>query len=396
MFEKGDQNDDTRPIEERRECRGTHPGHKKPPVRSKQAKEASVGGHDSKVDSYIVTVPSPTTDSPRILAVRFGALGDLVLTTPLFRAIRVRHPKAHLALVTKTEYLPLFRHNPRLTEVIPYDTEQPLAPLARRLKEGDWTHRLDLHQSLRSRTLRVLAGGRWTGYPKHRLQRSVLVRTKKNIYRDTRPVVERYFDAARGLDVKPDGGPPEIFIHTEATQAADRFLKESALARDRSLVAVAPGAGHATKRWPERHWHELVRLLINAKRDVVILGGSDEQAVASRLAEAGGDRAASAAGLFDIQGSAALLRRARTAVAGDTGLMHLATAVGTPIVVLLGPTVGPFGFLPYGARSTVLEKELDCRPCSTHGSVVCPLGHHHCLELIHPHEVAEALRKLPQ
>ncbi len=396
MFEEGNQDDDTRPIEERRESGGTHPGREEPPVRSKQAKEASVGRHDSKVDSYIVTVPSPTTDSPRILAVRFSALGDLVLTTPLFRAIRVRHPKAHLALVTKTEYLPLFRHNPRLTEVISYDADQPLTSLAQRLKAGEWTHRLDLHQSLRSRALRLLAGGKWTGYPKHRFQRWVLIRTKRNLYRDTRPVVERYFDAARGLDVSPDGGPPEIFLHTEATQGADRFLKESALARDRSLVAVAPGAGHATKRWPERHWHELVRILVNAKRDVVILGGPAEQAVASRLAETGGDHAASAAGLFDIQGSAALLRRARSAVAGDTGLMHLATAVGTPVVVLLGPTVGPFGFLPQGARATVLEKDLVCRPCTAHGGPACPLGHHHCLELILPSEVAEALRKLPQ
>jgi heptosyltransferase-2 len=83
-------------------------------------------------------------------------------------------------------------------------------------------------------------------------------------------------------------------------------------------------------------------------------------------------------------------------VAGDTGVMHLATAVGTPVAVMLGPTVGAFGFLPYQARATVLERHLPCRPCSSQGGPRCPLGHHRCLELITPEEVAEAVRRLPQ
>jgi ADP-heptose:LPS heptosyltransferase len=76
--------------------------------------------------------------------------------------------------------------------------------------------------------------------------------------------------------------------------------------------------------------------------------------------------------------------------------MHLATAVATPVVTLLGPTVGAFGFLPYQARATVLERELPCRPCSKMGGPVCPLGHHRCLELIPPGEVLEAIRRLPR
>jgi len=102
------------------------------------------------------------------------------------------------------------------------------------------------------------------------------------------------------------------------------------------------------------------------------------------------------AGAFDLSGTAALLKRARCTVAGDTGVMHLATAVQTPVVTLLGPTVREFGFLPYNARSTIVERDLDCRPCSKMGGPVCPLGHHHCLEWIAAEEVAEAVRRLPQ
>jgi ADP-heptose:LPS heptosyltransferase len=298
--------------------------------------------------------------------------------------------------VTRQEYVPLFANNPRVSEVIGYDRATPLRELAGRLRAGCHTHRLDLHGSLRSRALRVLVGGRWNGYPKDRVRRALLIRFKRDTYRDRRPVAERYFDAAGGLDVRPDGAPPEVFVHADAVRAADRFLREYGLGTERTLVAVVPGAAHATKRWPERHWHTLVRTLAAAGRDVVVLGGRMEREIGARLAETGTPRVASAAGLFDLQGTAALLRKARCTVAGDTGAMHLATAVGTPVVTLLGPTVAAFGFLPYNARATVLERDLSCRPCSRMGGPACPLGHHHCLELITPEEVETAIRKLPQ
>jgi lipopolysaccharide heptosyltransferase II len=333
---------------------------------------------------------------PNILVVRFSSLGDLILTTPLFRAIRQSHPRARITLVTKREFVPLFSHNPRVTEVIGLAPGAPLQPLARELRRRGFTHRLDLHGSLRSRALRWLVGGQWAGYPKHRVAREALIRWKRDVYRDRRHVAERYFDAARRLGVQPDGGPAEVFLHQDAVRAADAFLRQHAMGQDRTLVAFVPGAAHATKEWAERHWHDLIGLATGTGMDVVVLGGRKEAELGARLAAAGGDGVVSAAGEFDIQGTGAILKRARAAVAGDTGVMHLATAVGTPVVTLLGPTVGAFGFLPYQARATVLERSLPCRPCSKMGGPACPLGHHRCLEEIAPAEVLEAIRKLPR
>ena len=94
---------------------------------------------------------------------------------------------------------------------------------------------------------------------------------------------------------------------------------------------------------------------------------------------------------LDFRLPGALLKRARSLVSGDTGVMHMATGVGTPVVALFGPTVEAFGFFPYASRATVLELPLPCRPCSAMGGPRCPLGHHRCMIDIQADVVHEAL-----
>jgi heptosyltransferase-2 len=323
-------------------------------------------------------------------------MGDTLLLTPLIRALRARHPDARITVVTKAAYGDLFRHNPRVTDVLELPPGGALAPLAQELRGRAYTHRFDLHGSLRSRALRLLVGGRWTGYPKHRLARWLLIRTKRNRYRDRRPVAERMFDAAKGLDVVPDAGSLELFIPRPARDAADQFLAGAGLAARRQLIALAPGASAFTKRWPQHHWVALARRLVELENDVVVVGGDAEAAAATEIAAAAGTGAASAAGRFDLPGTAALLKRSRALVSGDTGAMHLATAVGAPVLALFGPTVEPFGFFPYHAKAIVLQRDLGCRPCSKSGGPACPLKHHRCLQDLQPEEVLEALRRLPR
>jgi heptosyltransferase-2 len=127
---------------------------------------------------------------------------------------------------------------------------------------------------------------------------------------------------------------------------------------------------------------------------VALVGGPADRAVAAEIATAAGRQAASAAGELDLQASGALLRRASVAVSGDTGPMHLATAVSTSVVALFGPTVEQFGFFPYHARAVVLQRDLACRPCSSKGGPHCPLDHHRCLEDITPEEVMQRMLEL--
>lgn len=329
----------------------------------------------------------------RILCVRFSSIGDVLLTTPLVRALKRRHRDAELVFVTKRSMAPLVADNPHLDQVLALEPGESITDLARRVRALRPTHGLDLHGSLRSAALRLLVRCRWSGHSKRKLARTTLIATKIDLYGKHVPVAERYFEAARGggadLDVHPDGGPPEFFLSAAARERAGRWLAERGLDAQ-PLAALAPGAAHATKRWPIAHWLALVERLQRAGYGLVAVGGPEDRDLASRL----GSNVASAAGAFTLQDTGACLARAAVLVSGDTGVMHMATGVGTPVVALFGPTVEAFGFFPYTKRAAVLERELGCRPCSAMGTERCPLGHHRCMEDLLPDQVAAAVARL--
>lgn len=323
----------------------------------------------------------------RVLIVRFSSIGDVLLTTPLVRALRRRHPDAELTFVTKRGMVPLVSDNPHLTGVAALEPGEAVGHLARRLRTLSPTHGLDLHGSLRSLALRALVGARWAGYGKRKVARTLLIAAKVDAYGAPTPVPERYFAAARRLDVHPDGSRPEFHLAPAAGERVASWLDERDLT-GAPLAVLAPGAAHATKRWPVRHWIELVDRLRAARLEPVVVGGPGDRGIAQQLP------APSAAGEFSLQETGALLARGRVLVSGDTGVMHMATGVGVPVVALFGPTVAQFGFFPYRAASAVLQHDLPCRPCSATGTARCPHGHHRCLESISATAVAAAVGRL--
>src|SRR6266853_1206549 len=163
----------------------------------------------------------------------------------------------------------------------------------------------------------------------------MLIATKLDLYGRALPVPERYFEAARDLDVRPDSDGPEFFLADSARERVAAWLAARGLGAA-PLAAPAP-------------WLALAERLRGAGLVPVIVGGPDDRGVAQQLAAGG--HGVSAAGELSLQETGALLERARFAVTGDTGVMHMATGVHTPVVALFGPTVRQFGFFPFQARS---------------------------------------------
>jgi lipopolysaccharide heptosyltransferase II len=331
--------------------------------------------------------------SPDILVVRFSSIGDILLTTPLLRAIRTKWPGARVTVLTRRQYVSLVSDNPNVTEVFGIGPQQGARSIAAQIKAVKYSHILDLQGGLRTFPLRLLAPGPWYGYSHRRLARAFLIRFKHNRYQEHVPVAERYFEAASDLGVEPDGGPPEFYLNPVSEEKAAGWLARARVGTKRPMVAIAPGAAHATKRWPVEHWIKLVRQIVNTGADVVALGGPEDSAVGAEIAARGGPYVASAAGDVNLQETGGILRRAAALISGDTGVMHMATGVGTPVVAMFGPTVRQFGYFPYNAHASVVERNLACRPCSSHGSAQCPLEHHLCMREILPDMVFTTLTR---
>ncbi|MEX0691614.1 MAG: glycosyltransferase family 9 protein [Gemmatimonadales bacterium] len=312
----------------------------------------------------------------RVLVVRFGSLGDVVLTAPVVRLIRERYPEAEVTYVTKARWAPIVERMSGVNRTAALMTGESVASLAKRVG-GDFDYRVDLHASLRSRLLRWRVPGPWRVVRGQRLQRRW--RAWRHRALPAMPhMVECYLRALReaGLDVVADGQPGRIVATGEDRAQAAHVVEGD-------YTVICPGAAHANKRWPVAHWQALIQEL----GGTVVATGT------------GAERGLLPTGALDAFGlplgpTAALLAGARCVIANDSGLMHLAGAVGTPVVALFGPTSPTLGYAPHGGRHQILERDLPCRPCSTHGGPHCPLRTHACLRGLLPQSVVQAARSL--
>jgi heptosyltransferase-2 len=186
---------------------------------------------------------------------------------------------------------------------------------------------------------------------------------------------------------------PELY-----PSSTDRWLVDELLSGKVSgdMIAIAPGSVWATKRWPLDYYMSLVQELVQANYIVLLVGGQQDIEPCEHLARnIQSNRVINAYGLFTLLQSAEILKRCRVLVSNDSAPMHLAAAVGTPCVVIFGPTVPEFGFAPVGNRHIVVEKKgLWCRPCTPHGGVHCPIGTHECMTGISVDDVKRAVVRI--
>jgi ADP-heptose:LPS heptosyltransferase len=335
-----------------------------------------------------------------ILVLRFSSIGDIILTTPVLRAMRARWPEARITFVTRARFAGLLKGNPAVDEV--ETLAEPggrgeLDRLAARLERRKWDLLVDLHNSLRSRLLRRrVPASCITVYRKPLFRRSLLIYGRIDLYGpNPAPVPERYTEALYGLGVRLDGGPCEL--HPSGEDFDIFYGKLPPRWKDgRQFLALAPGAAWPVKRWPPERFAEAAGALCDAHGlRALVLGGEQEREICERVCQAlGPELSLNLAGELPILASASALSRARLLIANDTGLMHAATAVCAPVVAVFGPTTCHFGYFPYSAASRVVEASLYCRPCTHNGRARCPLGHFRCMRDIKPGQVIAAAQEL--
>ncbi len=339
-----------------------------------------------------------------VLLIRLSSIGDIILTTPLIRALGVRYPEAAIDFVTKQEFAELLGQHPRLRRVYAFDSRRGfsgLRELAREVRSQRYDLIVDLHVNPRSLYLLSFAGAHMTRrYRKHTLKRQMLKRFRINYLKDARPVLERYFTALEDFGVYHDGLGPDIYLDAPSRERAEGILRDFIPQGGLRLIGLAPGASHGTKRWPAARFAKAaLRLAEASEAGVVLLGSRQDEPVAQEVKDKLGK--ARALPVLDLVGKLRLLETAAViqgldlVISNDTALMHMAGAVKTPVVAVFGPTSRELGFFPFGENARVVEKlDLECRPCSLHGDEFCPEGHFRCMKEISADQVATAANEL--
>ncbi len=311
-------------------------------------------------------------------------MGDVLLTTGVLEHWNAARGWRYHVL-TKKAFAPVFENNPHVMKVVaPAESDLRLPRLAAWFRELSAEYRgwglIDLHGMARSRLLGVLWRGPVLRYPKYALARRLFLHSGGRLFRSllrASTVPQRYALAADAVAPLAQALLPRMYLTQEELDwGRDRAAK--------GCVALHPYAAHRHKAWPVGHWRELTALLERRGIPWLLIGrgepfyGGDSRDCSNRTS---------------LRESASLLAACSVLVSGDSGPMHLASAVGTPVVGLFGPTTREWGFFPSGPRDAVLETDLPCRPCSLHGDCPCP-HEGGCLAGIRPDAVFAALERL--
>jgi heptosyltransferase II len=362
--------------------------------------------HNSHVgNSTVLTREEPADEGPAgralateelrgspILIVPYMWIGDFVRCHSVVQLLRQRFPGRPVDMLATTLCAPLTDYMPGVRQRIVADlprgriaVKQQLALAARLRREGYGTA-LVMLRTWKSALAPFLAGipdrvgfaGEW---------RFLLINDLRWGERRLPRMIDRCAALALPRGAKLPAALPAPRLEVPAAEIAAWRSRRGLDGERRPVAALAPGAVGPAKRWTSAGYVELARALLADGFAVWVLGGPSEKSLAAEIV---GDSDARDLTGNDLRDAAIALACASVAVSNDSGLMHVAAALGTPTVAIFGPT-SPWHWAPLNplAATLVTKSKLSCQPCHR---PVCRLGHHRCMQEINAAEVIIATR----
>lgn len=313
---------------------------------------------------------------PKILVIRFSSIGDIVLTTPVFRCIKTQLADTELHFITKLQYRIVTENNPYIDKFFYLQNNLPL--LIMELRRENYDYVIDLHNNARSYRIKKALRKPSFSIDKLNFEKFLLTNLNINVM-PSEHVTKRSLEAAAALGVKDDGAGLDYFIPQKD------IVNESEIPTSHAagFISIVIGATYNTKKLPN---HKLQELCNKIDHPIILLGAEEDRNIGNVIASVDTVKVYNACGKFNLNESADLLRKSKLVISHDTGLMHIAAALQKPIISIWGNTTPILGMYPYyGDRSRQKFENLEvnnlrCRPCSKIGYQHCPLGHFKCME----------------
>lgn len=331
----------------------------------------------------------------RILIVAPNWIGDCLLAQPLLARLLQRSPGAVIDALAPSWTAPVLRRMPEVREVIDAPFSHGELGLgarwrrARDLGKRAYDEAFVLPNTLKSALIPFLAGvPRRTGFVGE-LRYGLLNRVHRLDEKALPLMAERYAQLAEEPEAPPERPLPEVKLRVDAANL-EGALRRLGLSHAKPVIAFCPGAEYGpAKRWPARYFADLAKKL-EAQGLAVWLFGSDKDAeIGEEIARA--SAAINLCGKTDLASAIDLLSLAEIVVSNDSGLMHVAAAVGRPVVALYGSS-SPEHTPPLSMISRVVRTGIDCSPCYARE---CPLGHFKCMIDLEPERVLWEIESVP-
>jgi heptosyltransferase-2 len=313
-------------------------------------------------------------------------LGDCVMALPVLRAIQRARPGDGLTVLARRGAASLFRAEGSADAVL---ERSGLFGDARRLRAGRFAEAWLLPNSFRSAMTPWLAGiPERIGYDTD--HRGPLLTHATRPASRTEHQLRNYDTLLQSRGIEPDLAAPRLPVTAKGLDRAASALEAAGVDRDEPLALLAPGAAFGwTKRWPPERYGALGDLLAARGLACAVVIGPGEEALGAAVSAAARARLPVLGADLDPLELAALLSCARVVVANDSGPMHLAAAVGVPVVAFFGPT-DPGRTAPSGSPARVLDRYVFCSPCFLKQ---CPYGHE-CMREISAEDALQAVEEL--
>jgi lipopolysaccharide heptosyltransferase II len=312
-------------------------------------------------------------DPKKILVVLHGSIGDVTRALPLANIMRRGFPRATIAWAVEPPSRPLVEHHPAVDEVILFDRPRgwlQIGPFLRKVRMGRFDLVLDLQRHLKSGIV-----SRWTGAP-HRLGFHRQDCKELNWIFNNHHIraagngiskLRHYLEFAEYLGLAPEPVEWNLSLTPEEQIAVDRMLGQI----PGGFATLFVGSRWESKGWFPKQMSACANLVEQrCSLRVVLLGSKQDAALAKEVENACRPNLINWVGRTSLKEAVGIIARAKVAVGPDTGLMHIAAAVGTPVVSLWGAT-SPHRAGPYGFEDLVIEGRAPCSPCYRRH---CPIG----------------------
>ncbi|SVB73416.1 uncharacterized protein METZ01_LOCUS226270 [marine metagenome] len=359
-----------------------------------------------KVHSRVKFLVGNKTDIPKILLIKLGAVGELVMASPFFDQLRKHFPHSEIVLVVGRSSYAAVEHNPNINRfILADDLDLYRGGLIRRsleffrlifkLRKEEFDLSFVLQRAMPFRLLSCLVGvpvrvGFGRGRKDFFLTHSV---SNHQIQNES----ESYLDLLRKLDIPAAFEKTFYYLSDEEKEFMDLFLERHSIASGEQVVAVAPGGGESakrtmlTKRWPVQSYIELIQRLQRERSSrVILVGGPGDREVTNHIIQISPD--CLDATDLSFGDMASVLRRCNLFVGNDSAPHHIAASMGIPCIGIFGPT-DPHQWAPLDQNSSVVIKPVECHPCFT-DETFPKCSHIRCLTSINVGDVWRQLESI--